>query len=125
MALVDLIADTIIERQQEALREAVAEALADALLDRILAELDLGPGTPVQVLVNGLGATSLMELYVLHRRVKQRLDQQQVPVERSLVGEYVTSLEMAGASLSIIAVDEELSALLDHPADCAMFRHRA
>ena len=102
-----------------------ADVVADELLNRILAELDLGPDTPVQVLVNGLGATSLMELYVLHRRVKQRLDQQRIPVERSLVGEYVTSLEMAGASLSIIAVDEELSALLDHPADCAMFRHRA
>ncbi len=96
-----------------------ADSVTDKLLDRIFAELSLSPGEEVAVLVNGLGSTSQMELYVLHRRVKQRLDEKRVLIHRSFVGEYVTSLEMAGASISLIKLDEELKALLDHPCQTA------
>lgn len=101
-----------------------ADDVADALLDRILAELDAGAGDSVAVLVNGLGATSMMELYILYRRVVQRLDGAGIRIHANWVGEYVTSLEMAGASITLMKLDDELTRLLDHPADCAMFATR-
>lgn len=99
-----------------------ADAITDDLVDRILADLPLAPRDRVAVLVNGLGATSLMELYVMHRRVKQRLDDIGVAIHRSFVGEYVTSLEMAGASVTLMQLDGELTGLLDHPCDACMYR---
>ena len=69
----------------------------------------------VAVLVNGLGATPKEELYILYRRVAARLAERDLAVHRVWVGEYATSLEMAGASVSLMAVDDELAALLDHP----------
>ena len=99
-----------------------ADAVTDDLVDRIVADMPLGRGDRVAVLVNGLGATSLMELYVMHRRVKQRLDDIGVSIHRSHVGEYVTSLEMAGASVTLMQLDGDLQALLDHPVDACMYR---
>ena len=99
-----------------------ADAVVDDLMDRILAELGASRGDRVSVLVNGLGATSLMELYVMHRRVQQRLDDAGLAVHRALVGEYVSSLEMAGASITLIRLDGELTEMLDHPCDCPHFR---
>ncbi|SEE90683.1 dihydroxyacetone kinase DhaK subunit [Jiangella alba] len=94
-----------------------ADDVADDLLDSVLAELGLGPGSRVAVLVNGLGATSPEELYILARRVHHRLAALDVEVHRTLVGEFATSMEMAGASISVLALDDELTALLDAPAD--------
>lgn len=99
-----------------------ADAVTDDLLDRILAELGAGKGDRVALLVNGLGATPLMELYLMHRRAGQRLTDAGIAVHKSFVGEYVTSLEMAGASLTLMRLDDELTGLLDRPCDCAMFR---
>lgn len=99
-----------------------ADAVTDKLLDRILAEMNPSRGDRVAVLVNSLGSTSLMELYVMHRRLKQRLDDIGVDIHASWVGPYCTSLEMAGASITLHHLDEELTTLLDHPCDCAMFR---
>ncbi|MGP1396829.1 MAG: dihydroxyacetone kinase subunit DhaK [Inquilinaceae bacterium] len=99
-----------------------ADAVTDDLLDRILAELGAGKGDRVALLVNGLGATPLMELYLMHRRAARRLIDAGIAVHKSFVGEYVTSLEMAGASLTLMRLDDELTGLLDRPCDCAMFR---
>ncbi|SKA38840.1 dihydroxyacetone kinase subunit DhaK [Consotaella salsifontis] len=96
-----------------------ADKVADELVDRILAESGAGAGEQVSLLVNGLGSTTLMELYVLHRRVRQRLDDARISIHRSFVGEYVTSLEMAGASVSMIRLDDDLRRLLDHPCRTA------
>ena len=74
------------------------------------------------MLVNSLGATPLMELYIANRRVAQRLAGEGIAVHRTLVGPYCTSLEMAGMSITLMALDDELAELLDHPCDCAMFR---
>jgi len=101
-----------------------ADAVADQLVDRILGEADLAAGDEVSVLVNGMGATPLIELYLLFRRVKQRLDERRVAIHRSFVGEYVTSLEMAGCSVTLAKLDDELKALYDRPCDCAMFQVR-
>lgn len=93
-------------------------ASADAIADRIVATLldDLPLATPrVDVLVNGLGATPPEELYILYRRVAQRLAAAGAEVRRAWIGEYATSLEMAGASVSLLQTDEELERLLDAP----------
>nr|WP_275261642.1 dihydroxyacetone kinase subunit DhaK [Jiangella aurantiaca] len=94
-----------------------ADDVADDLLDSVAAELGLVAGSRVAVLINGLGATSPEELYILARRVHHRLAALDVEVHRTLVGEFATSMEMAGASISVLALDNELTALLDAPAD--------
>ena len=100
-----------------------ADEVADEIMDALLAEMGAACGDRVAVLVNSLGATPLMELYILHARVAKRLAQAGLTVHRALVGPYCTSLDMAGASITLMHLDEELTRLLDHPCDCAMFRH--
>ena len=99
-----------------------ADAVTDEILDRIFAEMPASRGDKVAVLVNSLGSTPLMELYVMNRRVRQRLDAKGIGVHATWVGHYCTSLEMAGASLTLTLLDRELTELIDHPCDCAMFR---
>ena len=99
-----------------------ADAITDDMLDRILAEMAPSRGDRVAVLVNSLGSTPLMELYIMNRRLRQRLDDLGVSVHATWVGNYCTSLEMAGASITLHHLDGELQTLLDHPCDCAMFR---
>lgn len=94
---------------------APADTVTDELMDALLRELDLAAGSRVAVLVNGLGATSQIELYLVFRRVKQRLDAFGVTIHASWVGEYATSLEMAGASVTLMKLDDTLQTLLDHP----------
>ncbi|MEZ5666498.1 MAG: dihydroxyacetone kinase subunit DhaK [Alphaproteobacteria bacterium] len=99
-----------------------ADSISDTMLDAILGEMSPSRGDRVAVLVNSLGSTSLMELYIMNRRVKQRLDDIGVEVYATWVGPYCTSLEMAGASITLHHLDGELQQMLDHPCDCAMFR---
>jgi dihydroxyacetone kinase len=99
-----------------------ADAVVDRLLPDILAELDLAAGSNVLVMVNGLGATPLEELYVLYRRVHADLTARGVTISHRYIGEYATSLEMAGASISVMALDDELAALIDAPASSPFFR---
>ncbi|KQT57571.1 dihydroxyacetone kinase [Aureimonas sp. Leaf460] len=99
-----------------------ADEVTDAMLDRIFDELKAETGGKVAVLVNSLGSTPLMELYVVNRRVRQRLEKRGIEVHATWVGAYCTSLEMAGMSVTLVHLDEELTELLDHPCDCAMFR---
>ncbi|MCG8511660.1 MAG: dihydroxyacetone kinase subunit DhaK [Rhodospirillales bacterium] len=99
-----------------------ADEVTDELVDRIFAELNASKGDRVGVLVNSLGSTPLMELYIMNRRVKQRLDDAGIEAYATWVGHYCTSLEMAGASVTLVHLDGELTGLLDHPCDCAMFR---
>jgi dihydroxyacetone kinase-like protein len=99
-----------------------ADEVADEIMDAILAEMAAPAGAEVAVLVNSLGATPLMELYILHARVAKRLADAGLVVHRALVGPYCTSLEMAGASITVMHLDDELRRMLDHPCDCAMFR---
>ncbi|WP_179296354.1 MULTISPECIES: dihydroxyacetone kinase subunit DhaK [unclassified Mesorhizobium] len=99
-----------------------ADAITDEMLDKIFAEMAPKRGDKVAVLVNSLGSTPLMELYIMNRRVKQRLDDIGVSIYATWVGNYCTSLEMAGASVTLFHLDEDLQTMLDHPCDCAMFR---
>ncbi|MCV2865088.1 dihydroxyacetone kinase subunit DhaK [Defluviimonas sp. WL0075] len=106
--------------RREALRPA--DAVTDEIMDAILSEMAAAPGDRVAVLVNSLGSTPLMELYILHARVNARLKAAELEVHRTLVGPYCTSMEMAGASITIMHLDDELQRMIDHPCDCAMFR---
>ncbi len=98
-----------------------ADAVVDEIMETLLADLDF-QGSDVAVLVNGLGATPYEELYVLYRRVKQILDARHIPVKLRFVGEYATSLEMAGASVSLMRLDGELYELLRAPMHTPMIR---
>ena len=98
-----------------------ADAIARELTSTILADLPYRRGDRVGVLVNGLGATPKEELYILHRSVARLLADEGIDVHRVWVGEYATSLEMAGASLSLIRLDGELAGLLDAPAETPFF----
>jgi len=93
-----------------------ADSIADELFSTIAADLGLSSGDSIAVLVNGLGATPPEELYLLARRVSQRCDEAGITMERTYVGEYATSLEMAGASLTVVRLDDRLRALLNYPA---------
>lgn len=98
---------------------------ADQVTDRILAPIlkDLAPesGAEVVLLVNGLGATPLEELYLLYRRAHHTLADRGITVARRYIGEYATSLEMAGASITVMTLDEELTELIDAPASSPFF----
>jgi phosphoenolpyruvate---glycerone phosphotransferase subunit DhaK len=99
-----------------------ADALAEAMLEHLLAELELTRGSRVAVLVNSLGATPHEELYILYRRVAETLSGRGVTAVMPLVGRYATSMEMAGASLTLMPLDSELERLLKAPAHCPFWR---
>ncbi len=99
-----------------------ADTIVDEIMDGILGEMAASRGDRVALLVNSLGSTTLMELYIMNRRVRARLAEAELEVHASWVGNYCTSLEMAGASITVMHLDAELTRLIDRPCDCAMFR---
>lgn len=96
-----------------------ADEITDRVMDGIFAEMTAVAGDKVAVLVNSFGSTPLMELYILFRRVEQRLAAKKIKIEANWIGHYCTSLDMVGASISILHLDQELSQLLKHPCDTA------
>ena len=92
-----------------------ADQTVDFMLERIIQDLPFHRDDRVAVLVNGLGATAPSELYIMYRRVARVLKEQAIRVERCFVGEYATSMEMKGASISLLRLDDELLHLLDAP----------
>lgn len=95
---------------------APADDIATTLVTPLLQELSCQEGDRVAVMINGLGATPLMELYILNRKVAQLLQEQKLEVADTKVGEYMTSLEMAGCSVSLLKLDDELESLYHAPA---------
>ena len=93
-----------------------ADEIADLMLSRILADLDYS-GHEAAVMINGCGATPLMELLVVNNHVHDVLTEKGISVYKTLVGNYMTSLEMEGFSISLLKLDDELKELLDAPAD--------
>ncbi len=98
-----------------------ADEISDRMANAILDDLGAAAGDRVAVMVNGLGATPPEELYVMYRRVHQILEDRQISVHRAYIGEYATSMEMAGASFTFFRLDDELAELLDHPARTPFF----
>jgi dihydroxyacetone kinase-like protein len=103
-------------------RLASADAIAEELMDAILADLSPRPGTPCLVVVNGFGGTPLMELYLMANCAARLLAGRGLGVARCLVGSFVTSLEMAGASFTVTTLDDETTALWDSPVRTAALR---
>ena len=94
---------------------APAREVAEMLVEPILSDLDFTGGDGVIAFVNGMGGTPLLELYLMYNEVAQLLEKAGVGVARSLVGPYITSLEMAGCSVTLLKVDDELLRLWDAP----------
>ncbi|MDP0929384.1 dihydroxyacetone kinase subunit DhaK [Paracoccus onubensis] len=94
-----------------------ANDVADRMLDIILADHQLEAGDEVCVLLSGLGATPVNELYVLYDRVESQLETREIRVHRSFVGNYFTSLEMMGATLTVMKLDPQLKELIDMEAE--------
>ncbi len=106
-----------VKREKLQSADQITERMAAAILD------DLKPqaGDRVAVMVNGLGATPPEELYIIYRKVHEILSGKDIAVHRAYVGEYATSMEMAGASITLMRLDDELVELLDHPAQSPFF----
>lgn len=98
-----------------------ADEIVDLLLDKILADLDYS-GRETAVMINGAGATPLMELFIINNHVSDVLAEKGIKVYRTFVGEYMTSIEMEGFSISLLRLDEELKELLDARADTPAFK---
>ena len=98
-----------------------ADEIADTLLDQILNDMDYS-GQEVAVMVNGMGATPLMELYIIYNHVADVLADKGIKVYAPFVGEYMSSIEMQGFSISLLRLDDELKELLDAPADTPAWR---
>ena len=105
-------------------REKISDAntTADTLLDKILAEGIYGEGDEVAVMINGMGGTPLMELYLINDHVADVLAGKGIKVAKTLVGNFMTSLDMEGFSITLLKLDDELKALLNAPADTPAFR---
>ena len=87
---------------------ADADEIVDELLEAVVADLPYSSGDEVALMINGLGGTPISELYILYRRAHQQLAERGINVGRSYVGEYCTSLDMAGASLTLVRLDDEI-----------------
>ncbi len=98
-----------------------ADEIADEMVRIVLDDHDLPEGSKVAVLVSGLGATARNELYVLYDRIAQGIEGRGLTIEKAYVGDYFTALDMVGATLTVVALDDELSELLAAPTDCPAF----
>jgi len=99
-----------------------AAAVAEMMLEPILGDLDFSGEDGVIVFVNSMGATPLIELYVVYSEVANILGKAGIPIARSLVGPYITSLDMAGCSVTLLRADDELLRLWDHPVNTPALR---
>jgi dihydroxyacetone kinase len=100
-----------------------ADEIAGHLVAAILSDLDLPSGRELALMVNGLGATPYMDQYILYRAARSGLEAAGHTISRSHVGEFITSLEMTGASITVMVLDDELRGLLDDPALSPAFVH--
>jgi dihydroxyacetone kinase-like protein len=92
-----------------------ADVIVEQLVEAILVDLDLCPGNEVLAMVSGLGATPQQELYIVFRHLHRLLTGNGLVVARQLVGNYITSLDMAGCILTLLKLDPDLKAFWDAP----------
>jgi dihydroxyacetone kinase-like protein len=110
------------EPGREKIKLEPADAIVDRLLGPILDDIPFESGDEALLLVNGMGGTPQIELYIVYRRAAQVLAERGIEITRSLVGNVTTSLEMQGMSLSVLKLDDELTALWDAPVQTAALR---
>jgi dihydroxyacetone kinase-like protein len=101
---------------------ASADEITDMLVGPVLDDLALASGEEALLLVNGMGGTPLSELYIVYGRARQRVEERGGVVARSLVGNFVTSLEMQGVSVTVLRLDDELTGLYDAPVHTPALR---
>src|SRR5919107_205068 len=99
-----------------------ASEIAELMLEAVLSDLEPAEGASVLPFVNGMGGTPQLELYLLYGEIERRLRERGLRAERRLVGSYITSLEMAGASLTLLELDDELTTLWDAPVNTPALR---
>ena len=104
-------------------REKISDVnnIADTLLNKILAEGIYNEGDEVAVMVNGMGGTPLMELFIANKHVKNVLEEKKIKIAKTLVGNYMTSIDMEGFSITLLKLDDELKKFLNAPADTPAF----
>jgi dihydroxyacetone kinase-like protein len=110
------------EPGRERIKLEPADKIVDRLLHPILEDLPYASGDRVLLFVNGMGGTPQIELYLAYRRAAEVLAEQGITIERSLVGNYITSLEMQGMSLTLLKLDDEMIRLWDDPVQTAALR---
>ena len=93
-----------------------ADEIADIMAEKVINDLPFNSGDEVSVLINGLGATPPEELFILYNRIHDVLGSHGISVYKTFIGEYATSMEMAGASLTMLRLNPEFKTLLDAPA---------
>lgn len=101
---------------------ASADEITDMLMEPIITDLPFKKGDNVLMFVNGMGGTPLIELYIIYRKAAQIAKQKGLNVVRNLVGPYITSLEMAGASITLLKMNDQLCKLWDAPVDTPALR---
>lgn len=94
-----------------------SDSVVEQLVNKILGNIEINKGDEVAVMVNGLAATPYMELFIVNKKLNEMLTEREIKIHKTFVGEYMTSLEMAGFSISILKLDNELKGLLDAKAD--------
>ncbi len=92
-----------------------ADEIVEMLMEPILKDVPLKSGDPILLFVNGMGGTPLIELYIVYRKAYQIVEKHGLKVVRNLIGPYITSLEMAGASITVLKMDDDLVHLWDAP----------
>ena len=107
--------------KREKLRSA--DQLIDDLFKRILNDFKLNAKDQVSIMINSLGATPLEELYIVSKRVHENFSKLQIKITKSYVGRYATSMEMAGMSITIFKLDDELKKYLSAPSECPFWNN--
>lgn len=99
-----------------------ADELSEYMLGKILEDIEISKDEEVAVMINGLGATPLMELYIVNRKVNELLASKGITIDKTYVGNYMTSIEMPGFSITILKLDNELKSLLKSKANTLAFK---
>ena len=99
-----------------------ADEITEMMVEEVIKDLPFESGDEVAVLINGLGGTPQLELYICYRRLRQILDQKKIKIVKPFVGQFFTALEMAGFSVTLMKLDEEVKALLSAPADTPCYK---
>jgi dihydroxyacetone kinase-like protein len=108
------------EPGRKRVKMASANAIVDELLEAVASDIPYKAGDEVALMVNGMGGTPISELYLLYGYAHEQVEKRGMKIKRNYVGEYCTSLEMAGFSLTLVKLDPELEALLAAPAEIAI-----
>jgi dihydroxyacetone kinase-like protein len=110
------------EPGRERRKLASAAEIAESLATPILEDLSFGEGDDVLAFVNSMGGTPLIELYIVYGELQRLLSERGIRITRNLIGPYITSLEMAGCSITLLKLDDELTSLWDAPVRTAGLR---